>query len=79
MIDFQIIFKLKVEEFLFFYTEKESTFQKGRRRKFSKTYEGGNIGAKEVDEEKDKEENVIGGNRLHFHFFSIIICKLCEI
>ena len=31
--DFQIIFKLKVEEFLFFYAEKESTFQKGRRRK----------------------------------------------
>ena len=51
-------------------------FEKEEGEGVSKTYEGGNIGAKEVEEEKDKEENVIGGRKVTISFLLYFLDKL---
>ena len=52
--------------------------------KVTKTYEGGNTGAKEVDEMEemkgDKEENVTGGRKVTIsfllYFLQIVLCNI---
>ena len=72
-----IIFKSKFEEFFPFLQRKRVEEEKEEESpKVSKTYEGGNTGAKEVEEEKeemkgDKEENVLGGRKVTISFLYI--------
>ena len=56
-----------------FIQKKRVHFEKEEEESVSKMYEGGNIGAKEVEEEKeemkgDKEENVTGGRKVTISF-----------
>ena len=51
-----------------FIQRKRVHFEKEEEESVCKMYEGGNIGANEVEEEKDKEENMIGGRKVTISF-----------